>query len=358
MRTAVRAVTLAGRTELRGVLSLPQNGLAYGRVGADFFRGREIPRMAVRRSEGRFPRRQGRPKPVSGAFCECAADARRRFARQSAMPIPAGLHGFPARRCRDRRMSAPGTNRTLRRRTAHRLRVPDRASADLRPQITVGSGARITAQLFARDTIVVEARAVLEYPSGNLCRTVCRDRRPRRGERLCDRPRYGAPQKGDGFPTASPARHGFAACFGWTASRRCRVFRDARCCGRRSIFRRRAIIRICFTTSRCSKIPSRPGRSGWHRSGGRRRHASNDRTVCPQPAPQAEGRFAAGGGRGGSTVPDAFAAVMELIPRLTVRGDDALLVAEAEYRVGRTFENTAPGCGPAANMPRRMVGVR
>lgn len=32
-----------------------------------------------------------------------------------------------------------------------------------------------------------------------------------------------------------------------------------------------------------------------------------------------------------------FAAVMELIPRLTVRGDDALLVAEAEYRVGRTF---------------------
>lgn len=33
------AVTLAGDTRLHGVLHLPQNGLAYGRVGADFFRG-------------------------------------------------------------------------------------------------------------------------------------------------------------------------------------------------------------------------------------------------------------------------------------------------------------------------------
>ena len=31
---------------------------------------------------------------------------------------------------------------------------------------TVGGGARIAAQLFARDTVVVEARAELEYPSG------------------------------------------------------------------------------------------------------------------------------------------------------------------------------------------------
>ena len=41
-----------------------------------------------------------------------------------------------------------------------------------------------------------------------------------------------------------------------------------------------------------------------------------------------------------------FAAVMELIPRLTVRGDDALLVAEAEYRVGRTFEKYGTGLWP------------
>lgn len=41
-----------------------------------------------------------------------------------------------------------------------------------------------------------------------------------------------------------------------------------------------------------------------------------------------------------------FAAVMELIPRLTVRDDDALLVAEAEYRVGQTFEKYGTGLWP------------
>ena len=125
------------------------------------------------------------------------------------MPIPAGLHGFPARRCRDRRMSAPGTNRTLRRRTAHRLRVPDRASADLRPQ-----NYRRQRRAYHRAAVRPRynrrrsaCRAGISV--GNLCRTVCRDRRPRRGERLCDRPRYGAPQKGDGF--LPPVPHGTAS---------------------------------------------------------------------------------------------------------------------------------------------------
>lgn len=41
-----------------------------------------------------------------------------------------------------------------------------------------------------------------------------------------------------------------------------------------------------------------------------------------------------------------FAAVMELIPHLTVRDDDALLVAEAEYRAGQTFEKYGTGLWP------------
>lgn len=42
-----------------------------------------------------------------------------------------------------------------------------------------------------------------------------------------------------------------------------------------------------------------------------------------------------------------FAAVMELLPRLTVRNDDALLAAEADYRVGCTFDKYASGLWPA-----------
>lgn len=41
-----------------------------------------------------------------------------------------------------------------------------------------------------------------------------------------------------------------------------------------------------------------------------------------------------------------FAAVMELLPRLTVRRDDALLVAAAEYDLGRAFGKYGTGLWP------------
>lgn len=41
-----------------------------------------------------------------------------------------------------------------------------------------------------------------------------------------------------------------------------------------------------------------------------------------------------------------FAAAMELVPRLTLRDDDALRVAEAEYRAGQAFEKYATGLWP------------
>lgn len=41
------------------------------------------------------------------------------------------------------------------------------------------------------------------------------------------------------------------------------------------------------------------------------------------------------------------AAVMELLPRLTVRDDDALLVAEADYRAGWAFDKYATGLWPS-----------
>ena len=41
-----------------------------------------------------------------------------------------------------------------------------------------------------------------------------------------------------------------------------------------------------------------------------------------------------------------YAAVMELLPRLTVPDDDALLVAEADYRVGRVFDKYGSGVWP------------
>lgn len=50
-----------------------------------------------------------------------------------------------------------------------------------------------------------------------------------------------------------------------------------------------------------------------------------------------------------------FAVVMELVPRLTVRDDDALLVAEAEYRAGRAFGKYATGLWPCGEYAEQYV---
>ena len=161
------AVTLAGRTELRGVLSLPQNGLAYGRVGADFFRGREIPRMAVRRSAGTIPAPTGEAEARIGALFANAPQT-----LDDALPdslLCPFLRDSMVFRLGDAEIGGC----LLRGRIVlygDELRIDSACRIGhlliCARKITVGSGARITAQLFARDTIVVEARAVLEYPSG------------------------------------------------------------------------------------------------------------------------------------------------------------------------------------------------
>lgn len=163
------AVTLAGRTELRGMLYLPQNGLSYGRMGSDFFRGREVPRTAIHRAASRLP----------AAAAVVAARIDSLFA--------AGAH-LPQTPIPDSLAVSFRTGGTVCLRIAGDAAIADCAlqgrivlyGDELRidstcrmkhlvvvaRRITVASGARIAAQLFARDTVVVEPRAVLEYPSG------------------------------------------------------------------------------------------------------------------------------------------------------------------------------------------------
>lgn len=162
------ALTLAGRSVLQGVLRLPRKGLTYGRVGSDLFSGPEVPRMAVKSS-------QSGPLP-------CAALAVRRVAAL----FRAGGDAFPE--LRSDSVVHPFRNDSA---AVFRLGDAELGAAVLRGKIllfagelridsacrmehalvcarriTVGSGARIAAQLFALDTVEVEPRAVLEYPSG------------------------------------------------------------------------------------------------------------------------------------------------------------------------------------------------
>ena len=52
----------------------------------------------------------------------------------------------------------------------------------------------------------------------------------------------------------------------------------------------------------------------------------------------------------------AFMAAMELLPRLTLRGDDALAVAEAEYRAMCAFDKYGSGVWPAGTYVERYGG--
>jgi len=52
----------------------------------------------------------------------------------------------------------------------------------------------------------------------------------------------------------------------------------------------------------------------------------------------------------------AFAATMELLPRLTLRDDDAPAVAEAEYRAQCLFSKYASGLWPAGTYVERYGG--
>ena len=161
------AVTLAGQTRLQGTLRLPQNGVVYGRVGSDFYRGPQLPHTAILHAEG------GLPQPDPAILRRIAA----LFTRSELLPntLPDSLfHSFLCDSAAVFRLgSAEIGDCTLWGRIvlyADELRIDSTCRMEhllvVARKITVGSGACIAVQLFARDTVVVEARAVLEYPSG------------------------------------------------------------------------------------------------------------------------------------------------------------------------------------------------
>lgn len=163
------AVTLAGRTHLQGTLRLPQNGLVYGRMGSDFYCGEEIPHTAIRRSEPTLPAYSAAAAERLGALLTMTQRLPQyddlpdslcvSFRRDSTAVFCVGSAEIADCVLRGRILLA-----------AEELRIDSTCRMEhlliAARKIVVGAGARITAQLFARDTVVVEQRAVLEYPSG------------------------------------------------------------------------------------------------------------------------------------------------------------------------------------------------
>ena len=161
------ALTLAGHTVLNGRLRLPQNGVIYGRMNSDFYSGGELPRAALQRSTATLPvvssvaeSRIPALFAASGEEYPLPPDSLvRSFVRDSLAVF--GVGDAELANCRLQ---------------GHILIYADelRIDASCRMEhllfcarkVTVGAGACLKAQIFARDTVILEPQAVLEYPSG------------------------------------------------------------------------------------------------------------------------------------------------------------------------------------------------
>ena len=149
-------------------------------MGAEFYRGEEVPRTAIRSSAAMLPAPSAAVAARIGAL----------FAFAQQLPAAGDLPDSLGISFRDptvalRLGTAEIGGCTLRGRivlAADELRIDSACRLEnvlvCARKVTVGSGARIAAQLFARDTVVVEPCAVLEYPSG-----ICAGRYAELGDR-------------------------------------------------------------------------------------------------------------------------------------------------------------------------------
>ena len=162
------AVALAGQTILQGILYLPQNGLIYSRVNTKFFNDKKILQTAIRLSTNNIP------PPHADALLRLE----KLFARREHTPyvlLPDSLF-HPFKQESDVYVQVEKKELTNCYLYGSIILYADELHIDstchiehalvCARKITVGGGARITAQLFAEDTVVVEPRAILEYPSG------------------------------------------------------------------------------------------------------------------------------------------------------------------------------------------------
>ena len=339
------AVTLAGDTRLHGTLRLPQNGLTYGRVGAEFYRGEEVPRTAIRSSAAMLPAPSAAVAARIGAL----------FAFAQQLPAAGDLPDSLGISFRDptvalRLGTAEIGGCTLRGRivlAADELRIDSACRLEnvlvCARKITVGSGARIAAQLFARDTVVVEPCAVLEYPSG-----ICAGRYAELGDRAT----------ADGYVIVrDTVRHKkMAASYrGWRGA----GAGDRRgVCGAQTgrlllaagILQGYALRRYAARKFRHGATAVARRRRGRAQKGGRMRRVKRASGGRLRAASLAEAVVAA------VVLLIVFTAAMELLPRLTLRGDDALAVAEAEYRAMCAFDKYGSGVWPAGTYVERYGG--
>lgn len=167
------SLTLTGRTTIEGTVFLPDEGVIYGQMQSVYFSGTKIDGINIKNSDKEMPEPvdaiQASLRDIFAAGqlqqsqpdVSIAASIRNSFADNS-LVIQLGDTILSGGYYCGNIILKGGKIRIDSTATINNVLV----AAD---KIVIGQGSVGSAQLFARDTIIVEDRAVLKYPSGCYC---------------------------------------------------------------------------------------------------------------------------------------------------------------------------------------------
>ncbi len=160
-------LSVSGRCELQGTLRLPSNGLRYGRMRDKVYCGSVIPQTRIGISDKKMPavKRTAMEnvrqllEPCDDEYTVLPDSVHRSFIRDSTLCLRLG----------SATVSDCGLYGNIRL-TADELHIDSTCRMKniviCARRVSIADGANISAQIFARDTVVVGKRCTLEYPSG------------------------------------------------------------------------------------------------------------------------------------------------------------------------------------------------
>lgn len=158
-----RAVTFTGRTNIGGDLFIPDAGILYGQMQNSFFKGREIEKSAIKNSAGEFPSLN---LPLLDSIVKWNDYVTEDFTGESL-----NVSFFdPTVVVQAERLREVILRGNIVIKTKDRMVIDSTAMLEdvivIAPHVTVRAGFNGSMQILASDTVIIESRAALQYPSG------------------------------------------------------------------------------------------------------------------------------------------------------------------------------------------------
>ena len=163
------SLTLTGHTNIRGLIYVPKNGIIYGQMRSVFFSGEKISPSEIKVSAPALPEPDGQAKRDATRLLDLLDGSKEPLSADSVTVSFYGDNEPLILSVQERLME----NRQLSGRvvlTADKVRIDSTCTLDniivVGKSVTIGHGFRGALQVFASDSLILEQRVQLEYPSG------------------------------------------------------------------------------------------------------------------------------------------------------------------------------------------------